>query len=506
PTRFKDNTSFYSTSVNIGLSLKSQLEELSKEELIEMVIQREQQLNKPLINQNATSQPNAGYNSLIMDEEQKKRQRRVVRINWDEVYLRHIALKISYLGWNYAGFASQGKASAAIPLSRLNTKNGLRMHLKHRQEFATTSVTRVVATVEDYLFVALENCFLIPDAKEVVSTRCGRTDKGVSGLCQIFTVKVRSKLSKDHVEADPEAVDGEYSYLDMINSFLPPDIRAVGWAPVPKTFNARYDCVGRKYKYLFTVDGVELDVERMSQASRLLVGTHDFRNYPRSIFTRTIFSANIQPADLAYPGAELGTLGSPRLYELVVHGSSFLWHQIRCIMAVLFRVGQGLEEPSIITQLLDVSSQAEKPAYQPASPLPLFLYDAIYEVPFKWQTTGRLNHAALSKVYRQTYVAWHEHLIKAYYYSNLLKTLDKDFGEGGIEYLFKFGRSSKSNYLGAGDEIHKRVYVPLLKGDRGASVEVLNERYRQKRMRAACKNLDTLRPETVHGNSNQIQV
>ncbi len=33
-------------------------------------------------------------------------------------------------------------------------------------------------------------------------------------------------------------------------------------------------------------------------------------------------------------------------------GKAYLWHQIRCIMAVLFLIGEGKEEPEVITQLL----------------------------------------------------------------------------------------------------------------------------------------------------------
>jgi len=42
------------------------------------------------------------------------------------------------------------------------------------------------------------------------------------------------------------------------------------------------------------------------------------------------------------------------MYRLILNGRAFLWHQIRCIVAVLFLVGDGKEEPSIIQELLDV--------------------------------------------------------------------------------------------------------------------------------------------------------
>ena len=34
--------------------------------------------------------------------------------------------------------------------------------------------------------------------------------------------------------------------------------------------------------------------------------------------------------------------------ELTIVGSSFLWHQIRCIVGILFLIGQGKENPEVI--------------------------------------------------------------------------------------------------------------------------------------------------------------
>ncbi|KAL7617024.1 hypothetical protein Lser_V15G00158 [Lactuca serriola] len=30
-----------------------------------------------------------------------------------------------------------------------------------------------------------------------------------------------------------------------------------------------------------------------------------------------------------------------------IKGSAFLWHQVRCMVAVLFLIGQGLESPDV---------------------------------------------------------------------------------------------------------------------------------------------------------------
>lgn len=44
------------------------------------------------------------------------------------------------------------------------------------------------------------------------------------------------------------------------------------------------------------------------------------------------------------------------IFVIQIKAKAFLWHQIRCIMAILFLVAQGKEDPSIIDELLDVKT------------------------------------------------------------------------------------------------------------------------------------------------------
>jgi tRNA pseudouridine38/39 synthase len=53
--------------------------------------------------------------------------------------------------------------------------------------------------------------------------------------------------------------------------------------------------------------------------------------------------------------------------ELMVHGSGFLWHQIRCIVAILILIGQGKEEVNLVKALLDIEKYPCTPNYQIAS-------------------------------------------------------------------------------------------------------------------------------------------
>ena len=55
----------------------------------------------------------------------------------------------------------------------------------------------------------------------------------------------------------------------------------------------------------------------------------------------------------------------------------FLWHQVRCMVAILFLVGQGLEDPAIVNALLDVEGNEHigRPQYEMADDGPLVLWD-----------------------------------------------------------------------------------------------------------------------------------
>jgi len=40
-----------------------------------------------------------------------------------------------------------------------------------------------------------------------------------------------------------------------------------------------------------------------------------------------------------------------QLYEFIIKGKAFLWHQVRLMVAILFLIGKGLEEPEVFSIL-----------------------------------------------------------------------------------------------------------------------------------------------------------
>lgn len=81
------------------------------------------------------------------------------------------------------------------------------------------------------------------------------------------------------------------------------------------------------------------------------------------------------------------------VFELNIVGTAFLWHQIRCIAAVLAMVGEGMEASGVVGELLDVERVACKPQFKMAEPEPLLLYECSYnELEGRWiRPPGVLN-------------------------------------------------------------------------------------------------------------------
>lgn len=61
------------------------------------------------------------------------------------------------------------------------------------------------------------------------------------------------------------------------------------------------------------------------------------------------------------------------LFCCTIEGNAFLWHQIRYMMAVLFLIGRGDEEPDVIEKLLLKTDG--RPNIMMAPDYPLVLWD-----------------------------------------------------------------------------------------------------------------------------------
>ena len=190
-----------------------------------------------------------------------------------------------------------------------------------------------------------------------------------SDLAQTETVEGEGEVDVEEIR--------EMDYCGMLNRVLPDTIRALGWCEVTDDFSSRFSCAYRKYRYFFVRR--DLNVEAMSAAAALLVGEHDFRNICKidiakvTNFRREVYSAQILPFQ--------ENTGNPELsvWMLEIRGIAFLWHMVRCIMALLFMVGEEEEKPECVAALLDIESMPAKPHYKMAPELPLVLHECGFD-------------------------------------------------------------------------------------------------------------------------------
>lgn len=210
----------------------------------------------------------------------------------------------------------------------------------------------------------------------------------------------------DHSSSSFDPIEDEIPYPYILNRILPENIRILAWCPSPPPdFSARFSCKERQYRYFFTqpayapIPGLAhfhrhisipgwLDLDAMRKAARSFIGLHDFRNFCKvdpskqiTNFERRIYHADIIELGPARAGDDdpIRCISNPpRIYAFVVHGSAFLWHQVRQMVAILFLVGQGLESPSVVSELLDITRHPCRPIYEMADDAPLVLWDCIF--------------------------------------------------------------------------------------------------------------------------------
>ena len=365
------------------------LECLTKEELICRVKSLElhvQQLRNVIAKNDKSALPGARV-------KQKER-----KFDFSQYKRRHILLQVSYFGWDYCGFATQEEAGR---------------------------------TIESELFAALLQTKLVEDRSCAAYHRCGRTDKGVSGTGQVVSLDVRTNLLEGQsVFTQPGYTGGrggqtEIDFCSVLNRNLPEDIRVTAWAPAPtREFSARFDCGARSYKYYFP--RAHLHIDNIQAAGQRLLGTHDFRNLCKMdvnngvvTFVRTIDNVTVQVTDRVHDGRD----DPYDICCLIIRSKAFLWHQIRCIMAVLLMVGEGLEREDVVAELLDVERNPCRPAYQMASDLALNLDSAEYEG-LQWVE----DNSSTEFVIKSTQRLWAQHALRAAMVREKLRELEERSG------------------------------------------------------------------------------
>ncbi|XP_009869823.1 PREDICTED: tRNA pseudouridine(38/39) synthase-like, partial [Apaloderma vittatum] len=90
-----------------------------------------------------------------------------------------------------------------------------------------------------------------------------------------------------------------------------------------------------------------------------------------------------------------------------------------CMMAVLFLIGQRMESPEIIDELLDVEKNPRKPQYSMAVEFPLVLYDCEF-ANLRWLYDREVQEFNVTHLQQ----LWANHAVKTQVLRNMLGGLD----------------------------------------------------------------------------------
>lgn len=245
--------------------------------------------------------------------------------------MRNIWITVSYDGSNYAGFQRQ--------------KNGYTV--QEALEDALRKLTQVHTTI---YFVA-------------------RTDSGVHAYGQECTFYTESFIPSER-------------FKNAINSLLPKDIRVLKSREMHEDFSVRKTNFGKTYAYLLSEErdinpflknyiwytGRNLDVSKMKEVAKELIGEHDF----------TAFRGNNSvPADPVRLINEIRIERKKSAIAIYVTGEGFLYHMVRNIAGALVDAGRGIMTRKRVREIL--ASKDRKKLGVTAPPQGLALLKVYFE-------------------------------------------------------------------------------------------------------------------------------
>lgn len=226
------------------------------------------------------------------------------------------------------------------------------------------------------------------ELERVLSKVCGceislngtsRTDAGVHALGQRASFKGEFGIPTDKImlAANNLLAGGQNSQKGV------GDVRITEVCEKPAEFHARFDSKGKTYRYIIRnapeVDIFQrnycyqikkpLDITKMQEAAKAIVGTHDFSCFQsaggneRLTTIRTIHSLNIYEE------------GKQVIIE--VTGDGFLYNMVRIIVGTLVEIGLGKKQPEDAAKIIESADRRNAGHTAPAEGL--YLVEIYYE-------------------------------------------------------------------------------------------------------------------------------
>jgi len=227
-----------------------------------------------------------------------------------------------------------------------------------------------VPTIQDTIQKALAKITKI----EVNLIGAGRTDAGVHAKGQVANFHTESKMPTP-------------AFQKALNSVLPGDIVMLKSEEVSHDFHARYSAISRIYKYTILNSDCpsvfirnlayflpnKLDVVKMAQMCKILVGTHDFSSFQRTGSSRKNPVCTVKDARCWVEECYASHLNTDkvRLVCIQFEADSFLRGMVRAIVGTLLKLNSEETAVSKMTEILRTRDRSAAGASAPAHGLSL---------------------------------------------------------------------------------------------------------------------------------------
>ncbi len=201
-------------------------------------------------------------------------------------------------------------------------------------------------------------------------TGSGRTDAGVHAFGQVASFTTESPVSAER-------------WKRALNGQLPQDIRVVQVREAIQPFDPIRDAKAKRYRYVLDDGATQnvfnsryawyvrkpLDVVKMQDAGRCLIGEHDFCSFqaagsPRATTIRKVHEICVKRS-----------LNDPELVHVEIEANGFLYRMVRNIVGVLVDVGHGELEVHRVVEILEARDRKRSSRTAPSHGLFLLRVD-----------------------------------------------------------------------------------------------------------------------------------
>ena len=205
----------------------------------------------------------------------------------------------------------------------------------------------------------LENALATVLKTSISVMGAGRTDTGVHAS-QMFA----------HFDFNEELIDTNLIF--KLNSFLPKDIAVHTIFKVKNDTHARFNALSRTYLYritlqknVFTFNDTfyvkqALDVEKMNEASKILLDYKDFQCFSKSNTNVKTYYCNIMKAEWVIENNEL---------RFTIKADRFLRNMVRAIVGTMVNIGLGKTAIEDLHQIIKSKNRSEAGFSVPAQAL-----------------------------------------------------------------------------------------------------------------------------------------